>query len=115
MSTWWIMKSPSESTNKVIDVKGRDCVRREVKAFIDRLGLQWFLEGDDDHLNFKIKDRSIERCAMWLCEEKELVERDSGGGEIDFYLKIKNPEELEKYKRMVRREVLRYVKKALER
>ena len=40
---------------------------------------------------------------------------DSSGGATDFYLKIKNPEELEKYRRMVRREVLRYIKKALER
>ena len=110
-----MMKSPSGSANKVIDVKAKERVRREVKAFMDRLGLEWFLEGRGHRLNFKIKDRSIERCAMWLCEEKELVERESGGGEIDFYLKIKNPEDLEKYKRMVRREVLRYVKKALER
>ena len=43
------------------------------------------------------------------------MERDSSGGATDFYLEIKDPEEFEKYKRMVRREVLRYVKKALER
>jgi hypothetical protein len=108
-----MMKSPSTSTDKVIDVKVRDRVKREVKAFIDRLGLEWFLEGDDDRLSFKIKDRSIERCAMWLCDEKELVERDSSGGEIDFYLRIKDREEFEKYQGMVRREVLRYVKQAL--
>lgn len=108
-----MMKSPSPSTDKVIDVKVRDRVKREVKAFIDRLGLEWFLEGDDDRLSFKIKDRSIERCAMWLCNEKELVERDSSGGEINFYLRIKDREEFEKYKVMVRGEILRYVKQAL--
>ena len=107
------MKSPRESTDKVIDVKVRDRVKKEVKAFIDRLGLEWFLEGDDYRTSFKIKDRSIERCAMWLCNEKELVERDSKVGEVDFYLRIKDREEFEKYKRMVRREVLRYVKQAL--
>jgi len=110
-----IMKSPPGSTDKVIDVKVRERVKRGVNAFIDRLGLEWFLEGDGHRLNFKIKDRSIELCAMWLCDERELVERGSNGGETDFYLEIKNPKELEKYKRMVRREVLRYVKKALER
>ncbi|UCD71991.1 MAG: hypothetical protein JSW70_03095 [Syntrophobacterales bacterium] len=99
--------------DKVIDVKVRDRVKREVKAFIDRLGLEWFLEGDDDRLSFKIKDHSIERCAMWLCDKKELVERNSIGGEIDFYLRIKDREELEKYKGMVRKEVLKYVKQAL--
>ena len=109
------MKSPRESTDKVIDVKVRERVKREVGAFIDRLGLEWFLEGDVHRVSFKIKARSVELCAMWLCDEKELVERDSNGGEVDFYLKIRNPEELERYKRMVRREVLRYVKKALER
>lgn len=82
---------------------------------MDRLGLEWFLEGDGERLSFRIKDRSIQLCAMWLCDEKELVERDLSGGEIGFYLKIKNPEEFDRYKRMVRREVLRYVKKALER
>lgn len=110
-----MMKSPSGSANKVIDVKAKERVRREVKTFIDRLGLEWFLEGRGDRLNFKIKERSIERCAMWLCEEKELVERDSEAGETDLYLKIRNPEEFERYKKMVRREVLKYVKKALER
>lgn len=109
------MKPPSKPTNKIIDVKARDRVKREVKAFMDRLGLEWFLEGDGDRLTFRIKDRSIELCAMWLCDEKELVERDLSGGEIGFYLKIKNPEEFDRYKRMVRREVLRYVKRALER
>ncbi len=109
------MKSPPGSTDKVIDVKVRERVKRGVNAFIDRLGLEWFLEGDGHRLSFKIKDRSIELCAMWLCDERELVERDSSEGETDFYLEIKNPKELEKYKRMVRREVLRYVKKALER
>ncbi len=77
--------------------------------------MEWFLEGDGHRLSFKIKDRSIELCAMWLCDERELVERDSSEGATDLYLEIKNPKELEKYKRMVRREVLRYVKKALER
>jgi hypothetical protein len=101
--------------NKVIDVKAKERVRREVKVFIDRLGLEWFLEGDRHRPSFRIKDSSIEGCAMWLCEEKELLERGSDGGEIDFYLKIKNQGELEKYKGMVRREVLRYIKKALER
>ena len=109
------MNSPSVSANKVIDVKAKECVRREVKAFIDRLGLEWFLEGRDDRLNFKIKEQSIERCAMWLCKEKELVEKDSEADEADLYLKIKNPGEFERYKKMVRREVLGYVKKALER
>jgi len=108
-----LLKPPSPSTDKVTDVKVRDRVRREVKAFIDRLGLEWFLEGNDDRLSFKIKGRSIERCAMWLCEEKELVERNTSGGEIDFYLRIKDRREFEKYKGMVRREVLRYVKQAL--
>jgi hypothetical protein len=110
-----MMKSPLGSANKVIDVKAKERVRREVKAFMDRLGLEWFLEGRGHRLNFKIKDHSIERCAMWLCEEKELVEKDSERGEADLYLKIKNPEEFERYKKMVRREVLRYVKTALER
>jgi hypothetical protein len=109
------MKSSPGSTDKVIDVKARERLKRGVRTFIDRLGLEWFLEGNGDRLSFKIKDRSIERCAMWLCDEKELLERNSNGGETDFYLKIENPEELEKYKRMVRREVLRYLKKALER
>ena len=109
-----MMKLLSGSSNKVIDVKIRDRVKREVEAFIDRLGLEWFLEGDDYRSSFKIKDRAIERCAMWLCDEKELVERDSSGGEIDFYLRIKDREEFEKYKGMVRREVLRYVKQALK-
>jgi len=110
-----MIKSPLGSADKVIDVKAKERVKSEVKVFIDRLGLEWFLEGDADRPNFKIKKRSIERCAMWLCEEKELVERDSDGGETDFYLRIKDPEEFERYKRMVRREVLRYVKRALER
>ena len=110
-----MMKSPLGATSNVIDVKARERVKREVKAFIDRLGLEWFLEGDGHRLSFKIKDRSIGLCAMWLCDEKELVERDSSAGEIDFYLKIKNREEFERYKTMVRREVLRYVKRALER
>ena len=109
------MKSPPELMDKVIDVRVRERVKTGVRTFIDRLGLEWFLEGDGHRLSFKIKDRSIALCAMWLCDEKELVERDSNGGATDFYLKIKNREELEKYKRMVRREVLRYVKKALER
>ena len=109
------MKSPSTSANKVIDVKAKERVKREVKAFIDRLGLEWFLEGRGDRLNFKINEHSIERCAMWLCEERELVERNSEAGKIDLYLKIRNPEEFERYKRKVRREVLEYVKKALER
>jgi hypothetical protein len=109
------MKSPSASPSNIIDVKAKERVRREVKAFIDRLGLEWFLEGSGDRLNFKIKEHSIERCAMWLCEEKELVEKDSEADEADLYLKIKNPEEFERYKKMVRREVLGYVKKALER
>ena len=109
------MKSPPGSTDKVIDVNVRERVKRGVNAFIDRLGLEWFLEEDEHRPSFKIKDRSIELCAMWLCDERELVERGSNGGETDFYLEIKNPKELEKYKRMVRREVLRYVKKALER
>ena len=109
------MKSTLRSKAKVIDVKARDRVKRAVRTFIDRLGLEWFLEGDGHRLSFKIKPHSIELCAMWLCEEKELVERDLDGGEIDFYLKIRNPEELEKYKKMVRREVLRYIKKALDR
>jgi hypothetical protein len=109
------MKSSLGSMNKVIDVKAKERVRREVKVFIDRLGLEWFLEGDRHRPSFRIKDSSIEGCAMWLCEEKELLERGSDGGEIDFYLKIKNQGELEKYKGMVRREVLRYIKKALER
>jgi hypothetical protein len=110
-----MMKSPSGSANKVIDVKAKERVKKEVKAFIDRLGLEWFLEGRGDRLNFKIKEHSIERCAMWLCEEKELVEKDSERDEADLYLKIKNPGEFERYKKMVRREVLGYVKKALER
>jgi len=110
-----IMKSSLGSTDKVIDVKARERLKRGVRTFIDRLGLEWFLEGNGDRLSFKIKDRSIGRCAMWLCDEKELLERNSSGGETDFYLKIENTEELEKYKRMVRREVLRYLKKALER
>jgi len=110
-----MIKSPLGSADKVIDVKAKERVKSEVKVFIDRLGLEWFLEGSGDRLSFKIKERSIERCAMWLCEEKELVERDSDGGETDFYLRIKDPEEFERYKRMVRREVLRYVKRALER
>jgi len=109
------MKSPPGSTDKVIDVKVKERVKRRVRTFVDRLGLEWFFEGDDHPLSFKIKDLSIELCAMWLCDGKELVERDSSGGAADFYLKIKDPKELEKYKRMVRREVLRYVKKALER
>ena len=109
------MKSPGGSTDKVINVKVRNRVKEGVRTFIDRLGLEWFLEGDGHRLSFKIKDRSIERCAMWLCDEKELLERNSNGGGTHFYLKIENPEELEKYKRMVRREVLRYLKKALER
>ncbi len=103
------------TADKVIDVNAKERVRSEVRAFIDRLGLEWFLVGDADRPNFKIKERSIERCAMWLCEEKEMVERNSRAGQTDFYLKIKNPEEFERYKRMVRREVLRYVRKALER
>jgi hypothetical protein len=107
------MKSSLRSMDKVVDVKAKERVRREVKAFIDRLGLEWFLEGDSQRPSFRIKDSSIERCAMWLCEEKELIEKDGNG--IDFYLKIKNQGELEKYKGMVRREVLRYIKKALER
>ena len=106
---------PLGSANKVIDVKAKERVKREVRAFIDTLGLEWFLEGDRDQMSFKIKGRSIELCAMWLCDEKELVETDSNGGGINFYLKIRNPEEFERYKRMVRREVLRYVKQALER
>ena len=110
-----VMKSSLRSMNKVIDVKAKERVRREVNAFIDRLGLEWFLEGDSQRPSFRIKDSSIERCAMWLCEEKELVEEGSGGDEIDFYLKIKNQEELEKYKGMVRKEVLRYIKRAIER
>jgi hypothetical protein len=109
------MKSSLGSMNKVIDVKAKERVRKEVKVFIDRLGLEWFLEGDSHRPNFRIKDSSIEGCAMWLCEEKELLEKGSDGGEIDFYLKVKNKGELEKYKGMVRREVLRYIKKALER
>lgn len=109
------MKSSLRSMDKVIDVKAKERVRREVKVFIDRLGLEWFLEGDSHRPSFRIKDSSIEGCAMWLCEEKELLEKASDGGEIDFYLKIKNQGELEKYKGMVRREVLRYIKKALER
>jgi hypothetical protein len=109
------MKSPSRSTHKVIDVKARERMRKGVRTFIDRLGLEWFLEGNGDRLSFKIKDRRVERCAMWLCDEKELVETDSSEGTTDFYLRIRNPEELESYKRMVRREVLRYVKNALER
>ena len=108
-------KSPPDSTHKVIEVKVRDRVKREVNAFIDRLGLEWFLEGNSHRPDFRIKDSSIEGCAMWLCEEKELLEKGSGEGESDFYLKIKNKGELEKYKGMVRREVLRYIKKALER
>ena len=110
-----MMKSPPDSTDKVIEVKGRDRVKKEVNAFIDRLGLEWFLEGDSHRPSFRIKDSSIERCAMWLCEEKELIERNANGDEFDFYLKIKNQGELEKYKGMVRREVLRYIKNALER
>jgi hypothetical protein len=110
-----MIKSPLGSADKVIDVKAKERVKGEVKAFIDRLGLEWFLEGDPDRPNFKIKARSIEHCAMWLCEEKEIIDGDPKGGEIDFYLRIKNPEEFERYKRMVRREVLRYVKMALER
>lgn len=109
------MKSPSIRPNNVIDFKMRDRVKRGVGTFIDRLGLEWFLEGDGHTLSFKIRARSIERCAMWLCQEKELVKSDSVRGEIDFFLKIKNPEEFEKYKSMVRKEVLRYVKEALER
>jgi hypothetical protein len=109
------MKSPLGTASKVIDVKAKERVRREVRAFIDRLGLEWFLAAAGDRLDFKIKEHSIERCAMWLCEEKELVERDSESGEIDFYLRIKDPEEFERCKRMVRREVLRYIKRALER
>ena len=110
-----MIKSPLGSADKVIDVKAKERVKGEVKAFIDRLGLEWFLEGDPDRPSFKIKARSIEHCAMWLCEEKEIIDGDSKRGEIDFYLRIKNPEEFERYKRMVRREVLRYVKTALER
>jgi hypothetical protein len=110
-----MMKPPLRTANKVIAVTAKERVKSEVKAFIDRLGLEWFLGGDSDRPNFKIKARSIEHCAMWLCEEKEIIEGDSQGGEIDFYLRIKNPEEFERYKRMVRREVLRYVKRALER
>ena len=109
------MKSSLRSMDKVIDVKAKERVRREVKVFIDRLGLEWFLEGDRHRPSFRIKDSSIEGCAMWLCEEKELLEKGSDEGESDFYLKIKNKGELEKYKGMVRREVLRYIKKALER
>jgi hypothetical protein len=52
---------------------------------------------------------------MWLCQERELVKKDSDRGEIDFFLKMKNPEEFEKYKRMERKEVLRYITEALER
>ena len=99
--------------DKVVDVKAKERVRREVKAFIDRLGLEWFLEGDSQLPSFRIKDSSIERCAIWLCEEKELIEKDANGTGIDFYLKIKNQGELEKYKGMVRREVLRYIKEGL--
>ena len=111
-----MIKSPLGSADKVIDVRTMERVKSEVQAFIDRLGLEWFLEGDsEDRPSFKIKARSIEHCAMWLCEEKEIIEGDSKGGEIDFYLRIRNPEEFERYKRMVRREVLRYVKRALER
>jgi hypothetical protein len=101
--------------DKVIDVKAKERVKKEVNAFIDRLGLEWFLEGNSHRPNFRIKDSSIERCAMWLCEEKELIEKNVNGDEIDFYLKIKNQGELEKYKGMVRKEVLSYIKKALER
>lgn len=108
-------KLPLGSADKVINVKVKERVRREVKAFMDRLGLEWFLEERGHRLNFKIKEHSIGRCAMWLCEEKELVEKDSERGEAHLYLKIKNPEEFERYKKMVRREVLGYVKKALER
>ncbi len=109
------MNSPPGQTDKVIDVKVRERVKRGVETFINRLGLEWFLEGSRSRLSFRIKDRSIELCAMWLCDEKELVEEESSGGTTHFYLKIKDPKELEKYKRMVRREVLNYVKKALER
>jgi hypothetical protein len=109
------MISPPGSTDNVIDVKVKERVKKGVGTFIDRLGLEWFLEGGGHRTNFKIKDRSIGLCAMWLCDAKELVERESSGGETNFYLKIKDPGELEKYKRMVRREVLRYVKKVLER
>ena len=110
-----MMKSPATTPNNVIDLKMRDRVQKGVRTFIDRLGLEWFLEGDGHTLSFKIKAHSIERCAMWLCQEKELVEKDSDRGEIDFFLKMNNPEEFEKYKRMVRKEVLRYIKEALER
>lgn len=93
----------------------RDRVKKGVRTFIDRLGLEWFLEGDGHTLSFKIKVRSIECCAMWLCQERELVKKDSDRCEIEFFLKMKNPEEFEKYKRMVRKEILSYIKEALER
>lgn len=109
------MKSALGSTDKVIDVKVRERVKKRVGTFMDRLGLEWFLQGRGSRLSFKIKDRSIELCAMWLCDQTELVEEESKRGTTHFYLKIKDPTELERYKRMVRREVLRYVKKALER
>ncbi len=109
------MRSSTVSSNNVIDLKMRDRVKKGVRTFIDRLGLEWFLEGDGYKLSFRIKARAIERCAMWLCQEKELVKKDSDGGDIDFYLEMRNPEEFEQYKRMVRKEVLRYIKEALER
>ena len=110
-----MMKSPSIAPNNVIDLKMRDRVKKGVRTFVDRLGLEWFLEGDGLKLSFKIKACSIERCALWLCQERELVKKDSERDEIDLFLKMKNPEEFEKYKRMVRKEILRYIKEALER
>ena len=50
-----IMKSPPGSTDKVIDVKVKERVKRGVKAFIDRLGLEWFLEGGNHSPSFKVK------------------------------------------------------------
>jgi len=110
-----MMKSPSIAPNNVIDLKTRDRVKKGVRTFIDRLGLEWFLEGDGYNLSFRIKAPAIERCAMWLCQEKKLVKKDADGGDIEFYLEVNNPEEFEMYKRMVRKEVLRYIKDALER
>ena len=101
--------------NNVVDLKARERVKNGVSTFIERLGLEWFLEGDGYNLSFRIKARAIERCAMWLCQEKKLIKKDSDEGDIEFYLEVNNPEEFEMYKRMVRKEVLRYIKEALER
>lgn len=109
------MRSSTLSKNNVVDLKVRERVKNGVSTFIDRLGLEWFLEGDGPKLSFKIKPHAIERCAMWLCQEIELVKKDSDEGDIEFYLEVKNPGEFEMYKRMVRKEILRYIKVALER